>query len=143
MSNENRQPAGVPAGGQFATTAKTEPGLTLTGTAPVVGSDVTTNSRHFNGAVTRVHAGCPQGAFWVSGQTIPIRPEALEPGYPWYSVTLHRGAGAVCVPHYDIAGAPPVQPVPPLVAEAERLTVAAQAAFDELMAADPRAGNAF
>lgn len=142
MSTETaRQPAGVPVGGQFATTAKTEPDLALTAPALGVGSDVTTNARNFRGEVTKVHAGCPQADSWVFAHAIPIRAEALEPGYPWYSVKVN-GGGAVCVPHYDIADAPPAEPAPPAPTEAERLTAAARGAFDQLMAADPRAGHA-
>lgn len=101
-----RQPAGTPVGGQFATTAKTEPGLTLTGAGRIeplsAGADVKTGTYGYHGAIKSVHEGCPEGAAWVACQRVPIRPEALEPGYPWYTVVVHDG-GAVSVPHYDVA----------------------------------------
>lgn len=101
-----RQPAGTPAGGQFATTAKTEPELALTSARRIdpltAGTDVKTGTYGYHGAIKTVHDGCPEGAAWVACQRVPIRPEALEPGYPWYTVVVHAG-GAVSVPHYDIA----------------------------------------
>lgn len=100
-----RQPAGTPAGGQFAATAKTEPDVALGPGAlsPLaVGTDLRTKTYGFHGVVTAVHSGCPMGGAQVMGQEVGIRPEALEPGYPWYTVTMHGGRGAAYVPHYDI-----------------------------------------
>lgn len=103
-----RQPAGTPVGGQFAVTAKTESAVALGADRPTalpLGADVKTHTHQFHGEVTVVHSGCPMGAAQIMCQEVPIRPEALEPGYPWYTVTMHGGRGAAYVPHYEVIDA--------------------------------------
>lgn len=84
--------------------AKAESAVALDGGRPealALGTDVRTQTYGFHGEVATVHSGCPMGAAQIGAQETPIRPEALEDGYPWYTVRMH-GGGAAYVPHYDI-----------------------------------------
>lgn len=72
------------------------------------GTFVQTRNHGHRGIVYETHRGCPEGAAWCAGQSVPIRPEALAPDYPWHSI-LVDGGGAVVVADYDIEVVEPFQ----------------------------------
>lgn len=66
-----------------------------------LGSYVDRVSMQMRGRVTSVHFSCPEDDEWVALQSIPIRPEALQVPYVWFTV-LVDGGGAVVLPAYDV-----------------------------------------
>lgn len=74
---------------------------TLNRTGIGIGDYVGTDTHGYRGRVYAVHFGCPEDKRWIAGQRVPIRDEALAPGYIWFSILTH-GGGAIVAPAYGV-----------------------------------------